>query len=91
MFISTATSASSFVLLDTVLVFDGVREISLLELLEDFRGEAVDFLVMSVILALESVRLFSLSIDFFGDGAFCFAFFEMPNASLLNLFLSSKP
>jgi hypothetical protein len=95
MFISTATSASSFVLLVTVLVcvlspFD--RTISTFE---DFRGdddERLFFFAISVILA--SDFLFSLSNDdelFFGEGEILGLFVDIPKALPRISFLSSKP
>lgn len=89
---STATSASSLDLLDTVL--DGVLLLLLTRVTSvvvDFRGEEMFFRVTSVIRGFDSDLLFSLSTDFFGDETGCFGVSSIPNALLLILFLSSKP
>jgi hypothetical protein len=90
MLISTATSASSFVLLDTVLVFDGVLSfVRKISTLDDFRGDdKLVFFCISVTLA--SDFLFSLSSDiFFGD---CWdLLLAIPSALPLISFRSSKP
>lgn len=90
---TTPTSASSLLLLETVLVFDGVKALLQREtsLLDDFRGDGTVFLVTSVTLATEFVFRFSLSADFFGDWFTLTELEARPKALLLISFLSRSP
>lgn len=91
MLISTLTSASSLPLLETVLVRGGLEAFTISLLEEDFRGDDMLFFVISVTLTLDSVFLFSLSIDFFSEDTVGLGVVAIPSALLLISFLSRRP